>query len=227
MPAMSTTLHTLYRFYDASDQLLYVGITNDPPRRFSKHRDDKAWWTGVARIDLEMHQTRHELAAAERAAIESERPLHNIRMNGGRPHRVAETTLTDGLVGRWFHSYEPLEDDDNHAYCNLDGKGNKRVWQGQVIDHEGSLLVLQLYSWWDGCPTNQVVYPVDGMAHWRFFVSSQEMQTADGCTEDFGSERGGICGAPCTHVIRDFVGLGPVYRCGRCIGFYSGKAELL
>jgi hypothetical protein len=39
---------TLYRFYDASGRLLYVGIAGNPGRRFAQHGRDKSWWSQVA-----------------------------------------------------------------------------------------------------------------------------------------------------------------------------------
>lgn len=36
--------HVLYRFYGATGQLLYVGITMNPVQRFRSHRGTKDWW---------------------------------------------------------------------------------------------------------------------------------------------------------------------------------------
>ena len=52
-----TTLHVLYRFFDASGNLLYVGITCNPSGRFSDHRT-KNWWRDVANITLEHADSR-------------------------------------------------------------------------------------------------------------------------------------------------------------------------
>lgn len=68
----------LYRFWDITDVLLYVGITRDPPARFGQHGKDKSWWRDVARIDLEWHPSRNAAEVAEKAAIEDEKPLYNI-----------------------------------------------------------------------------------------------------------------------------------------------------
>lgn len=69
--------HALYRFYDRSDVLLYVGITVDPGARFKKHGGDKEWWTEVDRINIEHYATRREALDAEKKAIKEEQPLHN------------------------------------------------------------------------------------------------------------------------------------------------------
>lgn len=78
--------HVLYRFYSATGQLLYVGITMNPPKRFKNHRDSKSWWDQVSGITVETYGDRKELESAERRAIQVERPLHNVvHNNGNRP----------------------------------------------------------------------------------------------------------------------------------------------
>lgn len=69
--------HVLYRFFDAHDRLLYVGITGDPESRFHAHSSDKPWWGHVATIKLERFPSRKALAEAEIIAIQSERPKYN------------------------------------------------------------------------------------------------------------------------------------------------------
>jgi len=73
---------TLYRLYDASGQLLYLGITSSPTGRFTTHACEKVWWDEIATIRLEHYETRKEALAAESAAIVVEAPLHNM---GGNP----------------------------------------------------------------------------------------------------------------------------------------------
>lgn len=73
---MST--HALYRFFDAGGDLLYVGITNDPGRRWGRHANDKPWWHEVDRIELERYPSREDVLAAERKAIREEGPRYNL-----------------------------------------------------------------------------------------------------------------------------------------------------
>lgn len=74
---------TLYRFFDASGQLLYVGKTiSIPSLRFKNHAHEKAWWRGVAEIKLQPYPTHDALVAAEKDAIRNEHPLHNFAHNG-------------------------------------------------------------------------------------------------------------------------------------------------
>lgn len=70
--------HILYRFYNSAEDLLYIGITMDPPSRFRQHRDVKAWWTEVTNVRFEHFPSRAAVLAAECAAIEAEQPLFNV-----------------------------------------------------------------------------------------------------------------------------------------------------
>lgn len=213
------TTHTLYRFFGSSDELLYVGITNNPARRFSKHKDEKAWWLDVSRIELEQHDSRDELLAAERQAVMDERPLHNKAMNVSGP-APADVPGTDPIVGLFFHSWY-YEDGDPIR---------KPQCQGRVVSAARDGYLLEFFSWWDGYLIDGTEWrPFEEMKEWTFYSSAEEMQIALGCRENFGGTRRfgrqGVCGGPITHVIRDYEDGSPVYRCGDCIKFYGGKVE--
>ncbi|WP_458317126.1 GIY-YIG nuclease family protein [Mycolicibacterium brisbanense] len=86
--------HALYRFFDARDRLLYVGITGDPENRFSAHRSDKPWWRYVTTIRIERFSTRKALAEAEIIAIQAEQPKYNRAHAAGwdnEPNRAPST----------------------------------------------------------------------------------------------------------------------------------------
>lgn len=72
--------HDLYRFYDADDRLLYIGISLNAAQRASQHKAEKPWWNEVARMDVEHlgAVTRQDAEATEREAIRTEMPTHNI-----------------------------------------------------------------------------------------------------------------------------------------------------
>lgn len=68
----------VYRHFDASGVLLYIGMTNDPDQRFILHRYTARWYEFSDRCDIEWLDTRAEAVVAERDAIHAERPLFNI-----------------------------------------------------------------------------------------------------------------------------------------------------
>ncbi|WTC56865.1 GIY-YIG nuclease family protein [Streptomyces cellulosae] len=80
--------HTaVYRFFNAADELLYVGITGDPRSRWVQHAAEKAWWSDVVRHTVQWLPSREAALAAEAAAIAAEAPLHNV--SGTPRHKAA------------------------------------------------------------------------------------------------------------------------------------------
>lgn len=67
----------LYRLYDAEDDLLYIGISRDPEKRFKAHEHDKNWWHCVRYVDLTWFSSFPAARRAENAAHRSERPPYN------------------------------------------------------------------------------------------------------------------------------------------------------
>ncbi|MEV5854664.1 GIY-YIG nuclease family protein [Streptomyces anulatus] len=67
----------LYRLYDAADQLLYVGISNNPRLRWASHAADKTWWADVAVREIEWFPERAQAEDEEARLISLLRPLRN------------------------------------------------------------------------------------------------------------------------------------------------------
>lgn len=84
----------LYRHFDADGRLLYVGISRSVTARLTQH-SESPWDHLIARIEVERFPTREEAEAAERAAIRSERPIHN-RTHNTDPTTVVKVLLTLG-----------------------------------------------------------------------------------------------------------------------------------
>lgn len=225
-----TTVHVLYRFYDNADQLLYVGLTINPGRRMEKHRDTKPWWGEVTKVTMAQYPDLPALQGAERAAIKAEKPLHNIRMNGanGKPAPLAitvEKETFDGLVGRWFHSWRPAHDDDSEHVTKRGGKVLE--WQGQVVDRDTGIYIVQTYSWWDGNPHSEQIVTTEDMRPWTFYDSALEMQCALRCRESGHlSDPMRTCGGECTHVAWLFDSPNNTV-CHNCARFYAKTTEIV
>lgn len=69
-------IHVVYRVYDESGVLLYVGVTNDWGTRKYFHVR-KEWWSHVARVVIEPFMSRAYAEHGEAYAIATEAPLHN------------------------------------------------------------------------------------------------------------------------------------------------------
>lgn len=73
----------LYRHFDSAGMLLYVGISIAHITRMQQHRRKSPWFARIAQIRIEHFPTRESALAAERHAIETEKPFFNRK--GGRP----------------------------------------------------------------------------------------------------------------------------------------------
>jgi predicted GIY-YIG superfamily endonuclease len=106
-----TRPHVLYRFFDSADRLLYVGITVRLRERLASHETEKDWYGDIGTIRVEHFASRDAVLAAEKAAIQKEKPLHNIHHNGHRQaaSKAQASLLSDGdIPSDWarftFHS---------------------------------------------------------------------------------------------------------------------------
>lgn len=66
----------LYRHFDASGRLLYVGVAFNVVARTAEHQRS-AWFDLVVRIEVERHPDRESAVKAERTAIDTEGPIYN------------------------------------------------------------------------------------------------------------------------------------------------------
>lgn len=80
-PTSAAAPYTLYRWFDATDRLLYLGKTGELGQRVSGHIARSQWMQFVARSTVERRQTPEELARDERTAIETEQPIFNKQYN--------------------------------------------------------------------------------------------------------------------------------------------------
>lgn len=71
-------MYAVYRLFDDADDLLYVGVSTKPHKRFHQHASDKWWWNQVVRKDITWFELDSTASFAEKTAIESESPRYNV-----------------------------------------------------------------------------------------------------------------------------------------------------
>jgi len=71
----------LYRFYNSTGELLYVGISLSAITRATQHKKQKSWWHEVARMDVSPIADHFDPRIVERQTIIAERPRFNIQHN--------------------------------------------------------------------------------------------------------------------------------------------------
>ncbi len=67
------------------------------------------------------------------------------------------------LVGLWLHTFNP------------DRSVNR---QGQIKQNDGEIVMVQLYSWWDGSPTNMEPHKVEDILNGektKLYASNRQM----------------------------------------------------
>lgn len=74
---LSDLPHYVYRYYDADDQPLYIGCTYHLEQREREH-SRRFWFSRVARREFAEYPSRAEGLAAEKKAIEAEKPEINV-----------------------------------------------------------------------------------------------------------------------------------------------------
>lgn len=151
--ALSAKPHALYRFYDRTDALLYVGITVDLPARIKNHSRKKSWWRDVHHIAVEQHDTRQEALDAEAEAIREEGPLHNdqhnlmVQVADAPPGRCSEQD--DDAIELAKQILGNLDDDDRDMVLSderLDFDGNERSPRDRLVAAAGSAITTIMWQ---------------------------------------------------------------------------------
>lgn len=68
--------HLVYLLHDRRGLLLFVGITDEGPKRLVDHYGRKPWFADVARVDFERAATREEAVARAGRLVETRRPRY-------------------------------------------------------------------------------------------------------------------------------------------------------
>lgn len=88
----------LYRLYKADGELLYIGISNNPEKRWRFHAADKPWWHWVARRDVTWLDSRQEALDVEEQATLKERPRFGDTARLGKGWHTTERSEVDSGI---------------------------------------------------------------------------------------------------------------------------------
>lgn len=72
-------LHFVYRVFDATDRLLYVGCSVDVDTRMAGHESASPWFPFHSRVERVAYPSRAQAEDAESVAIATEHPRWNIQ----------------------------------------------------------------------------------------------------------------------------------------------------
>lgn len=97
----------LYRHFDKSGVLLYIGISSSATARAVQHHNGSRWADLIARIDVEHYDTREEALAAESAAIKTEKPPFNV-VGNGPPVTWAILDINEGWADGWYRDFADI-----------------------------------------------------------------------------------------------------------------------
>lgn len=103
--------YAVYRLYDATDRLLYVGQAAVPEERVNDHRLRSPWGERVARVDVEWFTNRPDALLHERLLTLTWAPEFPTRVTGSQAHREARAYVVRDLRRAPVWYGEPCPDD--------------------------------------------------------------------------------------------------------------------
>lgn len=193
---------TLYRFFDQHDRLLYVGISAAWWARWQSHKGDKPWWLEVHKSILEHYDDKKDAQDAEVRAIKEERPVYNIQHNNngqhnqpdgpiGGPWRPTESdalghtpeSVKSAMAQAGFTPTTPTSTAKLESWWLIVPREApvRQEYQGQIVNVlDGSLVLIEWFSWWDGSTTHfELIDLATIVEHrWRLYDRHQDFLDA-------------------------------------------------
>ena len=92
----------VYRVYDATGRLLYIGSAKDLEQRMKNHRSLSCWHPLAEHVTAESYPDMASARAAEAAAIRAEQPVFNLAHTGRYPARWLVTPEDVRVCREWM-----------------------------------------------------------------------------------------------------------------------------
>jgi len=80
----------LYRHFDKSGNLLYVGISMSVLNRIAQHERSSKWFSNIDHISIQKFESRALAEKAEQIIIKAEKPFHNIVYKNKIKQRISK-----------------------------------------------------------------------------------------------------------------------------------------
>lgn len=130
---------SLYKHYDSTGKLLYVGIANNVIKRLGCHRHSSEWHDQIARIDVTHYPSRQSALNAEREAIKLENPPYNITHSPTNKQKVREGAVKISEADVAKYPLVVAERDEIPKFYN------RRWGLNWIADHFGTTLDVVKY----------------------------------------------------------------------------------
>lgn len=139
--------HFVYRFYNSDGEILYVGYTNSPSRRWSSHQRSKSWWSEVSYKSFDVYNSSEEALIAEAVQIRDLEPLYNV--SSGQVHAygwsMGENLRNDidtflGNIWKGRHALRAWKNLADHYKEASEYLAEERLFNAKAIDRLDSLL---------------------------------------------------------------------------------------
>jgi len=116
----------LYRHFDRSGRLLYVGVSLSAVRRLSQHQKS-LWHDDITRVEVEHFKNRESAAKAEAIAIKKEHPLYN-KTHRFKP-KPEPVTVGSAAPALKFDSSSLIITTTVTKFAKLSGIGKTKVYE--------------------------------------------------------------------------------------------------
>lgn len=95
--------HDVYRVFDASGSLLYVGCSVNVFARLKEHRKWAVWWADAVRGSVHRYPDRQHALGVEARAIRDEKPRDNcvLEAHWGRHHGSSAEVVEEPMSLIW------------------------------------------------------------------------------------------------------------------------------
>lgn len=117
----------VYLAYDATDTLLYVGISHAPLIRMHQHAQGKTWFSQIITIKIEHYPNRREAEEREQTLVRLLQPPHNRDFT---IRRRVNRDLPPGFRCRVTHCLRGHEFTPENTYVSPQGQRMCRLCRG-------------------------------------------------------------------------------------------------